>query len=128
MFMHHPMFSSDARNFDTAAYRDTLRPMWNAFNDHGGDLVLTGHTHFYERFQPMTPQGVEDANGIQSIIVGTGGKDLQQPGTPPESNRVAQSSTSFGVLELTLHASSYDWRFVPIPGQSFTDAGSRGCH
>ena len=116
------------RNFDTEAYRDTLRPMWNAFNDQGGDLVLTGHTHSYERFQPMTPQGAVDANGIQSIIVGTGGKDLQQPSSPPEPNRVVQSSTSFGVLELTLHSSSYDWRFVPIPGQSFTDAGSRGCH
>jgi calcineurin-like phosphoesterase family protein/Big-like domain-containing protein len=128
MFMHHPMFSSDVRNFDTEAYRDTLRPMWTAFNDHGGDLVLTGHTHFYERFQPMTPQGAVDTNGIQSIIVGTGGKDLQQPSSPPEPNRAVQSSTSFGVLELTLHSSSYEWRFVPIAGQTFTDSGSRGCH
>jgi hypothetical protein len=32
------------------------------------------------------------------------------------------------VLQLTLHASSYDWRFVPIAGQTFTDSGSASCH
>jgi hypothetical protein len=35
---------------------------------------------------------------------------------------------TFGVIKLTLHASGYDWQFVPKPGQSFTDAGSQACH
>jgi len=31
------------------------------------------------------------------------------------------------VLKLTLHASSYDWEFAPIAGQTFTDSGTAAC-
>ena len=31
-------------------------------------------------------------------------------------------------LKLTLRASDYDWNFVPIAGQTFTDAGTAACH
>ncbi|MGH9035635.1 MAG: DUF7594 domain-containing protein, partial [Acidimicrobiia bacterium] len=34
----------------------------------------------------------------------------------------------FGVTKLTLHADSYDWQFVPIAGQTFTDSGTTACH
>jgi hypothetical protein len=129
MFMHHPMFSSDTRNYDTAGYRATMRPMWDAFDQAGGDVVLAGHSHFYERFAPMTPAGVLDmSGGIQQFIVGTGGRNLQPPGPNTEPNRVVQSSAAFGVLEMELHPGSYDWRFRPIAGQTFTDAGQRDCH
>jgi hypothetical protein len=32
------------------------------------------------------------------------------------------------VLELTLHATSYDWHFAPVAGKAFSDAGSQACH
>jgi hypothetical protein len=32
-----------------------------------------------------------------------------------------------GVLKLTLHPASYDWEFVPIAGQAFTDTGTASC-
>ena len=35
--------------------------------------------------------------------------------------------TSFGVLKLVLHGTSYDWQFVPIDGQGFSDFGSASC-
>jgi hypothetical protein len=31
------------------------------------------------------------------------------------------------VLKLTLHPTSYDWEFIPVAGQTFTDAGSANC-
>jgi len=34
----------------------------------------------------------------------------------------------YGVLKLTLGAGTYSWRFMPIPGASFTDAGTGTCH
>jgi hypothetical protein len=40
----------------------------------------------------------------------------------------ARGNSSFGILTLTLHPTSYDWRFVPIAGQSFSDSGSTFCH
>jgi len=29
---------------------------------------------------------------------------------------------------LTLHAGSYDWKFIPVKGKTFTDSGSGTCH
>jgi hypothetical protein len=31
-------------------------------------------------------------------------------------------------LKLTLHPGSYDWRFVPEAGKTFTDSGTDQCH
>jgi len=39
-----------------------------------------------------------------------------------------RESGTYGVLKLTLRATSYDWQFVPIAGQTFTDSGTTGCH
>jgi hypothetical protein len=128
MTMHHPMFTSDVRGYDTATFRAGLRPLWDAFYEHGGDLALMGHSHFYERFQPMRPDGTADSTAIQQFIVGTGGRNAIQPSTTDvEPNSVNRFAT-FGVAEFTLHASSYEWRYVPIPGQNFSDVGSRSCH
>ncbi len=130
MFMHHPLFTSDTREFDTPAFRDALRPLWAAFDQYGGDVVLTGHSHFYERYLPQTPFGVADeTNGIQQFIVGTGGRNVYNvdpAGVEPTS--VVHSGSSFGVLQLTLHPASYDWNFRAIPGALFNDSGSRSCH
>jgi acid phosphatase type 7 len=30
-------------------------------------------------------------------------------------------------LRVVLHAGSYDWRFVPEPGKTFTDSGTDRC-
>jgi Ca2+-binding RTX toxin-like protein len=37
-------------------------------------------------------------------------------------------SLTYGVLKLTLSDGSYDWQFIPVAGQSFTDSGSGQCH
>jgi acid phosphatase type 7 len=31
-------------------------------------------------------------------------------------------------LKLTLHPGSYEWKFVPVAGKTFTDSGSDSCH
>jgi hypothetical protein len=31
------------------------------------------------------------------------------------------------VLRLTLRENAYDWRFVPVAGSTFTDAGTGRC-
>ena len=60
-------------------------------------------------------------------MVGTGGRNLTRWETNPANSEV-RNNTTFGVLKLTLHPSSYDWVFVPIAGQSFTDTGNTPCH
>jgi hypothetical protein len=82
------------------------------------DVVLTGHDHDYERFAPI--------DGIRSFVVGTGGRSHYRFTKAPLAETEVRDDTSFGVLELTLHASSYDWRFVAATG-GFADSGSGAC-
>src|SRR5206468_2215644 len=93
-----------------------------------GEIFLVAHDHIYERFAPSAPsQKIDTANGVQQFIVGTGGRDLSGL-APIEPNAEVRDNTAFGVLKLTLHPGSYDWQFMPIGGQGFTDSGSRACH
>ena len=47
--------------------------------------------------------------------------------TPSRDQRGLQRHT-YGVLKLTLHASTYDWVFLPIAGSTFTDSGTGTVH
>jgi hypothetical protein len=60
-------------------------------------------------------------------VVGTGGKTHYGFQTIRADSQIRNSGT-FGVLRLTLHPDGYDWRFVPEPGRTFTDAGHGTCH
>jgi hypothetical protein len=123
-YWHHPRWSSGVSHGGT----DSVSPFWTLLYDAGADLVLNAHEHNYERFAPQDPSGqLDSANGIVEVVAGTGGHELDPIGSP-EPNSVARSDTSFGVLELTLHQSSYDFEFRPVPGDTFTDSGSGTCH
>jgi hypothetical protein len=60
-------------------------------------------------------------------VVGTGGAE-QRPFGAIEPNSQARVANTPGVLELTLKPGSYDWRFVPVAGETFTDPGTGSCH
>jgi hypothetical protein len=94
--------------------------------DAGADVVINGHDHHYERFAPQNPIGGADAKGIREFIAGTGGANLRPP-TSTITNSVVMNGTTNGVLKLTLHATSYDWQFVPVAGSTFQDSGSAAC-
>ena len=123
-YWHHPRYSSghDGSN----AF---MQPLWEALQDAQAELVLSGHSHDYERFAPLDRNGdVDGAGGIRQFVVGTGGAFFTGGlGSLAPHSEVAQNDT-FGVLELTLHPASYDWRFVPEAGGTFADAGSEPCH
>jgi hypothetical protein len=48
--------------------------------------------------------------------------------TTTKPNTESRNNTVFGVLELKLHAASYDWRFAAAAGGSWDDAGRQSCH
>jgi hypothetical protein len=120
-YWHIPLFSSGGR-----ASSNTLK-LWQQLYAAHADLILDGHDHIYERFAPQTPAGVADpVNGIREITVGTGGANHTSLKTLA-ANSVVTNTNSFGALELTLHATSYSWSFVPAVG-SFKDSGSAACN
>jgi acid phosphatase type 7 len=128
-YMHEPLWSSAPQGMGTAANPD-VEPLVQALYDNGVELLLTGHAHSYERFAPQTPQGVADsATGIRQIVAGTGGRSANSFGTAtPVPNSEVRDGNTLGVLKVTLHPKSYDWEFVPIAGQTFTDSGSSPCN
>jgi hypothetical protein len=121
-FWHQPRFSSGAHGND-AAYQG----LWQALYDAGADIVLNGHEHIYERFAPQSPQGEADPQGgLRQFTVGTGGRNLTAYATLRANSEVRQNST-FGVLEMTLQADGYAWRYWPVSGP-FRDEGFAACH
>ena len=123
-YWHHPLFSSGEHGSNPA-----FIPFWQALYDYGAEVVLAGHDHDYERFAPQTADGaVDPLRGIREFVVGTGGGSHYLFARPPEPNSEVRNDNTFGVLQLALHTASYDWEFIPIEGQTFTDAGSAPCH
>jgi acid phosphatase type 7 len=123
-YWHHPRWSSGTNHGGT----NTVSAFWTLLYDAGAELVLSAHEHNYERFAPQDPSGrLDAAKGVVQIVAGTGGHSLYPLGVP-EPNSVARNSTAFGVVTVTLHPTSYDFAFRPIPGDTFTDSGTEGCH
>ena len=106
----------------------TLQPLWKALDDAGAELLLTGHSHNYERFAPRDGNGTTSAVGIREFVVGTGGAFMTGLSSKRMPGSEAAQNDTFGVLKLTLHASSYDWQFVPIAGKTWSDSGTTQCH
>lgn len=120
---HHPRWSSGLHG---SALK--VDPLWRAIVAGGVDVLLTGHDHHYERFAPLSADGRTDVRaGVRQFVVGTGGRSLYPIGFPNRGSEARNAST-FGVLELTLYADSYSWRFVPVDDGGFTDAGTGRCH
>jgi acid phosphatase type 7 len=112
-YWHHPRWSSGIHGSNEA-----MDDLWRLLARAHADLVLAGHDHHYERFAPI--------DGIRSFVVGTGGRSHV-----PYLRRIARSEAAnwmtYGVLRLTLRRGGYTWRFLPVAGRSFTDAGSDRC-
>jgi hypothetical protein len=122
-YWHDPLFNSGLGGNSSES-----QAFWQALYEAGADVVVSADAHDYERFAPQTPSGALDpAQGIREFIVGTGGA-FMTPWSKVKPNSEVRQNETFGVLALTLHAASYDWRFQPSAGEDFTDAGSGICH
>lgn len=122
VYWHHPVFSS-GRHGNNPHMRD----IWRVLYEFGGDVVINGHDHGYERFAPQTPEGMLNTKrGIRQFVVGTGGAPLRDFRSPHTNSEVHNRST-WGVLKLTLHPTSYTWEFIPVAGGTFRDTGHAEC-
>jgi Calcineurin-like phosphoesterase len=119
-YWHRPRWTS-------GFYQDqvAVAPFWDVLYDAGADVVLAGHDHNYQRYPKFDKAGLPDEAGMRSFVVGTGGRHLYS--LVPDARREAGSDATWGILRLTLHATSYDWQFLPVAGSSYTDSGSAVC-
>ena len=121
-YWHEPLFSSGAGE----RTRADMRALFHALHERGADVVLTAHHHIYERFAPQDASGNFDPEGIRQFIVGTGGKSHHRIARIARNSQVRNAAT-FGVLRLTLNATSYAWHFVADAGSRSADSGTATC-
>ncbi len=77
-FLHVPMYNIGGHG-SSWGHKDFL-PL---FQQAKVDLVLTGHSHLYERFRPLTPRNASGEWAITHITTGGGGAGLSDsPGHP----------------------------------------------
>ena len=115
---HKPRFSSAVTNLtELQAFVDDLYAA-------GADIAMYGHDHVYERIAQLNATGSPDpGRGIRYFTVGMGGDSHQGFGTPIAGSEIRDAS-AYGIFKLTLHATSYDWKFLPVAGSTFTDSGT----
>lgn len=120
-YFHHPLFASS----DLATPR--VKPFWDLLYQYGADVIVNAHARQYERFAPMTPDGVVDTTrGIREFVVGTGGAPPLPLGAPAANSEIV-SNSAYGVLKLDLNADGYTWKFLPTAGTTLTDSGHGTC-
>jgi hypothetical protein len=71
VFLHYPMFNVGGHM--TTWGHEAYLPL---FHEAGVALVLSGHSHVYERFRPEAPRGSLPDGGITHITTGGGGAPL----------------------------------------------------
>ena len=120
---HRPLFTSSAK----VEPKPSVTPMWKALYDGGADVILTGHTHQYERFAKSRWDGTLDrSRGIRHFAVGTGGGVLMSFDSiphPASQKRIR----AYGALRLTLWPDRYAWQFIGVTGRVL-DSGEEACH
>jgi hypothetical protein len=121
-FWHIPLYSSGGRA------EGNTQSLYNQLYQANADLILTGHDHIYERFAPQDAFGnLDTARGIREFVVGTGGANHTSIAQVAANSEI-RNATTFGVLRVTLHPTSYSWTFAHDSSGSFTDSGSQSCH
>jgi len=123
-YFHHPLFTSGSYRPGIERVERPGEVLYAA----GVDVVLNGHDHNYQRFAPQDPEGRADPeDGIRQFVVGTGGRSLYEIPNPIANTEV-YNDDAYGVLQLTLRPKSYEWEFVPVEGEIFSDSGVTRCH
>src|SRR5205823_1833814 len=120
-YWHHPRFSSG-----WVGNSPGVGAFWTSLYASHADVVVNGHDHMYERFAQQDPSQNATTEGIREFVSGTGGESLFTTGTT-QPNMQLFDNKHFGVLFLTLHATSYDWSFRSTSG-TVLDSGSTNCH
>ena len=122
-YFHRPRFSSGGHAGDLR-----MTGLWNILYEGNVDLILNGHEHHYERFDPQTPAGLRDTvKGITQIIVGTGGAGLTGTRKPIQPNSARRIEGHHGVLKLTLGAEEWQHAFLDTEGRVWDRAAGK-CH
>jgi hypothetical protein len=126
-YWHHPLFSFSTGSGASSA----VRPLWELLHLARAEVVLSAHSHNYQRWDPLAPDGTPDpSSGLRGFVVGTGGARLYRlPEGPRPPALAAAQDEAFGVLRIVLRQAGYAWAWAGLDGgpAGFSDSGSAPC-
>jgi Calcineurin-like phosphoesterase/Bacterial Ig domain/Putative Ig domain len=125
-FFHHPRWSVGQSLGAGDAAR--MANIWSLLAEHGVDIVLNGHDHNYQRWQPLDASGTVKTGAPTEFVVGSGGHGIQTfAATDPRMVRGFDSAPEhFGALRFELNRDGAAFQFVNTQGATL-DSGSVPC-
>ncbi len=105
-----------------------MKNIWALLAQYKVTLVLNGHDHDYQRYQPLDGSGNPSSTGVTEIVDGTGGQGIET--FERKDSRLVvgydSSPTDFGALRLTLNSSNATFKFIDTAGSTL-DSGTVPC-
>jgi len=117
---HTPLFSSGLHR----GAGEHMRRFWALLDAHGADVVLGGHEHFYEAFEPLDARAVRSSKAYGRSSSAPGVRGFMVSWNPPYASRAR--ILKHGVLRLSLADGEYAWQFLRVGGE-VADAGEARC-
>ena len=109
---HHPRYNDNGRVHKSYA---SMTKTWNALMQVNADVVISGHEHRFDVYDPRDARGTASDAGMREFLVGNGGAGNEvkaQLGRDVEIDD--HPAEAYGVLKMTLADAGYAWEFVPI--------------
>ena len=112
-YLHRPRYSCGDHGSS-----DLPQALWDVLLEARADVVVAGHDHNYQRYPRMNADGGLDHDGILSFVAGTGGSDFYEISGHESDEGCSlvrfDEDDQYGVLQLTLGASSFSWALVTV--------------
>jgi hypothetical protein len=122
-FMHAPRYS-----IGSEGGTPRLGPIWSLLANYQADLILTGHDHNYQRWEPIDSSGNPDPAGITQFVVGSGGHGIR-PFISSDTRLVKgvdRVQDAIGALRLELYPNRATYEYINVNGVVL-DSGEIEC-
>jgi hypothetical protein len=120
---HAPLYNIGHENPATQ-----MSNIWALLAQNKVTLVVNGHDHDYQRYQPLDGAGNPSSTGVTEIVDGTGGQGIDTFKRTDSRLVVGFDTppTDYGVLRLALSSSSASFKFINTAGSTL-DSGTVSC-
>ncbi|HYF40648.1 MAG TPA: metallophosphoesterase [Gemmatimonadales bacterium] len=125
LMCHYPLFSNVcATNQKAMVLPGKVGPWWQILQRNGGELVISGHAHRYERMAKALRDGTRSSEGMRQFVVGTGG--IKTMGVLSRHPLYETATVAIGVVRYDLFPDRYQWTFTDTAG-AIRDSGTQMC-
>jgi hypothetical protein len=123
-YLHAPRYS-----IGSEGGTQRLAPIWALLVKNQADIILTGHDHNYQRWQPLDASGNYDPEGITQFVVGSGGHGIRPFVNSDTRLAIGRDSLedTVGALRLELYSDRAIFKYINTDGVVL-DSGEISCH